>query len=348
MDRYSRQMDQREYIHTGLGYAVLGDAISALRAMPPGSVDLVVTSPPFDLSLAKEYGNLKGDRYLDWIETIGEEVHRVLKPSGSFVLDLGGSWTKGLPVRNLYQFRVLLRLVDVVGFHLAQDFYWWNPSRLPTPAEWVTIRRIRVKDAVNTIWWLSKTPYPKAGNRRVLQEYSRAMEGLFRTGYSARKRPSGHRISETFHRNNGGAIPPNLLAVANTDSGSAYLRYCAENDLAPHPARFPLQIPEFFIRFLTNQQDLVVDPFAGSCATGAVAESLDRRWICIELEERYLRGARGRFAHDLVGTTSARGEPAAAYRVTRLGQYSVSADEAQKEELAADGGRNRATGPDKQ
>jgi site-specific DNA-methyltransferase (cytosine-N4-specific) len=77
-------------------------------------------------------------------------------------------------------------------FHLAQEFFWWNPSKLPTPAEWVNIRRVRVKDAINCIWWLSRTPWPKASNRRVLIPYSDSMEELLKNGYKAKRRPSGH------------------------------------------------------------------------------------------------------------------------------------------------------------
>jgi site-specific DNA-methyltransferase (cytosine-N4-specific) len=180
-------------------------------------------------------------------------------------------------------------------FELAQDFFWWNPAKLPTPAEWVNIRRVRVKDAVNCIWWLSKTPYPKVSNRRVLQPYSDSMQDLLRNGYTPRLRPSGHDISSKFQRDNGGAIPPNLIALANTESNGGYQRYCRLHKLPEHPARFPAGLPAFFIRMLTNRGDLVLDPFAGSCVTGAVSEEMGRRWVCCELDQEYIEGARGRF-----------------------------------------------------
>lgn len=315
-----------DVFETELGRAVAADCSDILSRMDTESVDLVITSPPFDLQLAKEYGNLRGSDYLDWLEAISKEVLRVLKSTGSFVLDLGGAWNRGSPTRNLYQFRLLLRLVDDVGFHLAQDFYWWNPSRLPTPAEWVTIRRIRVKDAINTVWWLSKTEFPKSSNRRVLQEYSDSQRGLFRNGYKAQLRPSGHNISTTFGRDNGGAIPPNLLAAANTESTSSYSRYCKQIGLTPHPARFPVSIPEFFIRMLTDRGDLVVDPFAGSCTTGEAAEKLARRWLCVDVEQRYLEGGRGRFVEPAKTPTSG-SSGASTYSVARVDQYSARAEE---------------------
>jgi DNA modification methylase len=178
---------------------------------------------------------------------------------------------------------------------LDQEFYWWNPSKLPTPAEWVNVRRIRVKDAVNCVFWLSKTPWPKASNRRVLVPYSDSMNTLLENGYSAKLRPSGHDISDKFQVDNGGAIPPNLLAIPNTESNSYYLRYCRDRNIKPHPARFPSKLPEYFIRMLTDEDDFVFDPFGGSCVTGEVAERLQRRWLCCEIVEEYIEGAKGRF-----------------------------------------------------
>ncbi len=179
--------------------------------------------------------------------------------------------------------------------YLAQEFFWWNPARLPAPIEWVNVRRLRVKDGVNTVWWLSKTPFPKADNRRVLWPYSKQQRLLQLRGVAPAKRPSGHEITERFCQNNGGAIPPNLIALAHTESNSAYLRYCRQRGLKPHPARFPVGLPAFFIRFLTDPGDLVLDPFAGSLTTGEAAEALGRRWVCVEKEAEYVLGGIGRF-----------------------------------------------------
>jgi site-specific DNA-methyltransferase (cytosine-N4-specific) len=266
-----------------------------MEAMPPGSVNLVMTSPPFGLVRKKDYGNADADGYVEWFRPFGRLMRRVLADNGSLVIDIGGAWVKGQPTRSLYHYKLLIMLCEEVGFHLAQEFHWWNPARLPSPAEWVTIRRIRVKDAVNPVWWLSPTPWPKASNRRVLQPYSAAMVTLLNKGYKAKKRPSGHDISENFSTDNGAAIPPNLLAIANTDSNSYYQRYCKERDLPIHPARYPAELPEFFIRMLTDEGDVVLDPFAGSCITGEVCERLGRRWACVELDKEYVEGAKGRF-----------------------------------------------------
>jgi site-specific DNA-methyltransferase (cytosine-N4-specific) len=327
----------RLYHQTSLGQMVLGDALDVAAGIEDRSVDLIMTSPPFGLVRKKEYGNVPADEYVDWFIPFAEQFKRILKDTGSFVIDIGGAWNAGLPTRHLYHFKLLVALCEDYGFHLAQDFYWWNPSKLPTPAEWVTVRRIRVKDAINCVWWLSKTPWPKASNRRVLQPYSESMRVLLKNGYVAKKRPSGHDISEKFSIDNGAAIPPNILAIPNTESNSYYLRYCKEHDLKPNPARYPAELPEYFIRMLTDENDLVFDPFAGSCVTGEVCERLNRKWICVELIEEYLEGALGRFKKPSQrGKTFA--NEANYYRVFRPG---LLWNEIVNEPLPKDGGKTR-------
>lgn len=287
----------KQFHKTRWGKMFHGDSLLLLnRRLEPASVDLIVTSPPFGLVRKKKYGNVDADEYLAWFKPFGEAFRRVLKPSGSLVIDIGGAWIPGQPTRSLYHYELLIMLCRELGFHLAQDFFWWNPSKIPSPAEWVTVRRVRVKDAINCIWWLSPTPWPKASNRRVTVPYSESMKDLLKNGYQANVvRPSGHDISEKFSRGHGSAIPPNLIAVPNTESNSYYLRYCKEHGLPPHPARFPAAIPEYFIRMLTDPGDLIVDPFAGSCVSGEVAERLERKWACCDLVEAYLKGALARF-----------------------------------------------------
>ena len=304
---------KRSWFHTTTcGKIFHGDSYHFVSGLRENSTDLIVTSPPFGLVRAKDYGNVPADEYLDWFRPYATQFHRILKKSGSLVIDIGGVWNKGEPTRHLYHFELLIMLCKEYGFHLAQDFYWWNPAKLPTPAEWVTIRRIRVKDAVNKVWWLSKSPWPKACNRRVLQPYSDSMRDLLKNGYKPNLRPSGHDISSRFSTDNGAAIPPNLLAIANTESNSSYLRYCRDNGLKPHPARFPPELPEFFIRMLTDEGDNVLDPFAGSCATGEICERLKRKWTCVELRMDYLESALGRFDPDYASQSSngANGDPA--------------------------------------
>lgn len=282
---------------TDFGEMYEGDALDVMRGLVADGrrVKLIMTSPPFALLRKKSYGNEDADRYISWFLRFVGLYKDILQPDGSLVIDIGGSWLRGLPVRSTYHFELLIRLCKS-GFYLAQEFYHYNPSRLPTPAEWVTVRRLRVKDAINTVWWLVRDPFTPVDNRRVLRPYSDSMKGLIKNGYAAKVRPSGHEISKRFQKDNGGAIPPNLLTLANTESNSRYLRECRRLGIRPHPARFPRGLPEFFIKFLTDEGDTVLDPFAGSCVTGEAAEGLRRRWIGIEIDRTYVTGARVRFS----------------------------------------------------
>ncbi len=329
------------YHRTKLGRVFLGDSLDVMAKMRDGSVNLVMTSPPFALTRKKDYGNEQEDAYLEWFKAFAREFRRVLKDDGSLVIDLGGAWKPGQPVRSLYHFKLLIMLCEEFGFHLAQEFYWWNPSKLPSPAEWVNIRRIRVKDAINTVWWLSKTPWPRASNRRVLQPYSDSMKHLLANGYKAMLRPSGHDISEKFAIDNGASIPPNLIAIPNTESNSAYMRYCKAKEIKAHPARFPAALPEYFIRMLTDAGDLVFDPFGGSCITGEVAERLGRKWVCSELVEEYLIGAQGRFEKASEPPKVAKPQKGADDGYYRVPHPGILWNGGDPEPLPEDGGRKR-------
>ncbi|HKI03871.1 MAG TPA: site-specific DNA-methyltransferase [Thermoanaerobaculia bacterium] len=286
---------------TALGSFFLGDSLKLMKNLEDESVDLVVTSPPFALLREKEYGNKDQSDYVSWLCQFGREVLRTLKPSGSFVLDLGGAYQRGVPVRSLYNFEVLLRLCKEERFFLAEEFFWYNPAKLPSPIEWVNKRKIRAKDAVNTIWWLSKTEYPKANVSNVLAPYSKRMQLLLKDAkkfYTPKDRPSGHGISASFDKDNGGSIPSNLLQIPNTESNSSYIRLAKEFDLKVHPARFPKALPDFFIRFLTEPGDTVLDIFAGSNTTGESAEENNRRWMSFEIEKDYAIASALRFMDD--------------------------------------------------
>lgn len=324
----------KQYFRTELGTMFHGDSLGLMHeTLERDSIDLIMTSPPFGLVRKKSYGNEDADRYLKWFRPFAEGFRKVLKPSGSLVIDIGGSWKAGTPTRSLYHFDLLIMLCREFGFHLCQEHYWWNPAKLPSPAEWVNVRRVRVKDAVNCIWWLSPTPWPKANNRRVLAPYSDAMLNLLENGYDAKLRPSGHDISEKFGKHNGGSVPPNLLALANTESNGHYQDYCREKGLPIHPARYPAILPEYFIRLLTDPGDIVLDPFGGSCVTGEAAEYSLRRWLCCETSKPYLEGARARFEE-----RPARKNKEVSYQI--YPPCSVPADE-QEIALPEDGGRRR-------
>lgn len=314
---------------TGLGAAYCGDSLKVLKSNPlqeyRGQIHLVLTSPPFPLNTKKSYGNLQGEEYIRWIAKFAPLLRNMVTQDGSIVIEIGNAWMPGQPTMSTHVLEAFLRFLKMGDLHLCQEFIWYNPARLPSPVEWVNKERVRVKDAFTRIWWMSPSPHPKADNRKVLREYSPSMKRLIKTGkYNAGARPSEHHIgAESFNANNNGAIPPNvggadalpsldgvitpkgfteylqettnLLKASNTLSNDGYRRFCLERGAPVHPARMPSTLVEFFVKFLSDEGDTVLDPFAGSNTTGAVAQYLGRRWLSIETDWTYASHSIGRF-----------------------------------------------------
>lgn len=309
----------KEY-STKLGSMWYGMIESALEqkclTRKKGKVDLIFTSPPYPLQRKKKYGNKVGDEYLKWLRGLAPKIAALLKPNGSIVIELGNAWEPGAPEMSTLPLRSLLEFQEAANLKLCQHIIWHNPARLPSPAQWVTIDRVRLKDSFTHVWWMSKVPNPKADNRRVLIPYSKDMKTLLKNqNYNRGKRPSGHVISQSgFLKDQGGAIAPSvigssdtdrwpesLLRFSNTTWDSNYTNYCKQNNLPKHPAIMPVALAAFIIQFLTKPGDLVLDPFAGSNTTGVVAELLKRRWIAIESEKTYIDGSRSRFNGLILG-----------------------------------------------
>lgn len=299
--KHTSQSDDGLYYSTPKGrfYLGLSEEVLSKRSLKnlKGKIQLIFTSPPFPLNRKKKYGNLQGSEYASWLSSFATLLSEFLAPDGSIVIELGNAWNPGYPTISTLPLEAFLKFKETGNFHLCQEFICFNPARLPSPAQWVTIERIRVKDAFTRLWWFSQSPRPKADNRQVLKEYSPAMKKLLKTGkYNSGRRPSEHVIGEqSFLRDNDGAIAPNVIIAANTSSSDSYLEYCKENCLEHQPSRMPADLASFFVNFLTDKNDWVMDPFAGSNVTGAVAERLGRRWISIEPNEEYAKGSIGRF-----------------------------------------------------
>jgi site-specific DNA-methyltransferase (cytosine-N4-specific) len=291
--------------YTGKSEDILTSDLTELKS----KVQLILTSPPFPLNKKKRYGNLQGEEYKNWFINFADIFSNLLTDDGSIVIELGNSWEPGRPIQSLLRLESLLGFVNnrKANLKLCQEFVCYNPSRLPSPAHWVTINRIRTIDSFTHIWWMSKSDYPKANNKKVLRPYSKSMKMLLKKQkYNKGVRPSEHNISEKgFLKNNKGSImhnlieleqidddrdlrlPKNVFSISNTKSNDFFLRKCREKDIRPHPARMPLELANFFIEFLTDPGDIVLDPFAGSNTTGFCAEKLSRNWISIEAKEDY-------------------------------------------------------------
>ena len=303
-------MTNRLY-RTKYGEYIIGDSLkllaNGLKKKLKDKVQLIITSPPFPLNKKKKYGNLQGSEYKEWLSQFAIVFSDLLKKDGSIVIELGNSWEPNRPVQSLLHLESLIEFKKNGHLNLCQQFICYNPSRLPSPAAWVTVNRIRTIDSFTHVWWLSKTDNPKADNRKVLRPYSKSMLDLLKNQkYNSGVRPSEHRISKTsFLKKHGGSImhnvieldrmdenrdprlPNNVLSFANTNSNDHYLQECRKRSLKPHPARMPAKLVSFFVEFLTDPGDLVLDPFAGSNTTGFVAESLKRKWVSVEIDTKY-------------------------------------------------------------
>jgi hypothetical protein len=156
---------------TRLGRLIHGTAEEALSSETlrryQGKIDLVFTSPPFPLNRKKKYGNLKGQEYIDWLAGFALKLRPYLKRRGSIVMEVGNAWEPGHPVMSTLSLRALLSFLDTGNFLLCQQFIYNNPSRLPGPAQWVTVERIRVKDSYSHLWWMSQMDRPKGFNKQV-------------------------------------------------------------------------------------------------------------------------------------------------------------------------------------
>lgn len=290
---------------------------SYLRRYYRNKFQLIITSPPFPLNQKKKYGNLQGEEYKQWFIDLAPIFSDLLSDKGSLVIEIGNSWEKGRPVQSLLHLEYLLGLVNhpTANLRLIQEFIVYNPSRLPSPAQWVTVNRIRTVDSYTHVWWISKTDNPKADNSKVLRPYSKRMKMLIeKKKYNSGERPSEHNISKNgFMKDNGGSIAHNLLELepidfdkevrlpgsvlkfSNTSSNDYFSKKCREENIPLHPARMNPGLISFFVDFLTDKNDLVLDPFAGSNTTGYVTEKAKRKWIAIEVNKEYAKNSALRF-----------------------------------------------------
>lgn len=312
---------KKEFYKTEFGKYYLGNSdgllVKQLYDEIKGKVQLLFTSPPFPLNNKKKYGNLNGEDYKKWFIELAELFSDILAEDGSIVIELGNAWESKRPVQSLLHLESLIGFVNnpKANLRLCQQFICYNPSRLPSPAQWVTINRIRTIDSFTHVWWMAKSDFPKANNSKILRPYSESMKKLLkRQSFNAGLRPSGHRISEKgFMKKHKGSIahnlieiepikedkavrlPVNVLSIANTRANDYFMKACEEKGITPHPARMPLDLAAYFIAFLTDPGDLVLDPFAGSNTTGYCAEKLNRKWISIEIDQEYAKQSVYRF-----------------------------------------------------
>ncbi|HEX7121445.1 MAG TPA: DNA methyltransferase, partial [Gemmatimonadaceae bacterium] len=286
---------------TNLGAAVWGDCVDVFKSFDE-PIHLVVTSPPYCLAKPRAYGNPSQVEYVDFIVRAMEPVVRNLVPGGSICLNVSNDiFAPGSPARSMYCERLLLALHERLGLQLMDRLVWDNPSKAPGPVKWASLERVHLNVSWEPIYWLTNDPARvRADNRRVLEPHTEKHLRLIAAGGEQRTvsyADGAYRLHPgRFGMATDGRIPRNVLTRGHRCADT--LRYRADAaalGLPVHGAVMPISIPDFLIRFLTQPDDMVVDPFGGTVKTGKAAERLGRRWCVTDTVLEYLRGGAERF-----------------------------------------------------
>ena len=280
---------------TRSGKAYAGDAMELIKHIPDGSISLIVTSPPYALKNGKKYGNVDSMAYVRWFMPFVDEFYRVLREDGNLVLSIGRDMTIGTLAESPWNFKLFAELRENEKFYLKGEFAWAGPTPSSVPEEWIRVKRVGIKDAVNYVWWFTKNSRFNYGRKNALSPYiSKVMRTIERRKY-AELRSVEYNADGPVLRDYRYSVLIKFLTVGDRESDRRYVEACRNHNVKAHPARYPLRLPEFFIKYLTERGDVVLDPFAGSNTTGEAAEGIGRLWIAFEINSEYLDGSMFRF-----------------------------------------------------
>ena len=286
---------------TDLGIAILGTCESVFTRIE-SPISLMISSPPYPLAKARGYGNPSEDQYVNWVCNTLEPVVRNLVDGGSICLNVSNDiFVSGSPGRSMYRERLLLALHDRLGLQLMDQLIWSNPSKPPGPVQWASIHRVQLNVGYEPIYWLSNNPRAvRSDNRRVLKEHSERHLRLIQKGGEQREQTfsdGAYRIHPgRFGNKTTGSVPKNVLEFGHSCADQReYKKSARAAGLPAHGAPMPLKLASFLVEFLSEPEDLVVDPFGGSFTTAKAAERLGRRWISTECMAEYVLGAASRF-----------------------------------------------------
>lgn len=282
---------------TDLGVAIWGRSQDVFGSINE-PIALCVTSPPYPLRQARAYGNPNESHYVDFICSSLEPIVGNLVPGGSIVLNISNDiFESKSPARSLYVERLIIALHDRLGLSLMDRMPWVNLSKPPGPTHWACVKRVQLTTAYEPIFWFTNDPRRvRSDNRRVLEPHTERHTRLMQAGGARRTAEYGdgaYKIRpDSYGRITEGKIPRNVIQRGHSCNDTrAYRDFADTLGLPSHGAMQPTSIPDFFIRFLTEPDELVVDPFGGTIRTGLAAERLGRRWLVTEWILQYVRGA---------------------------------------------------------
>lgn len=250
----------------------LGDCKEVVKELPGNSVDLIFTSPPYADQRKTTYGGVHPDKYVDWFLPLSKELLRVLKPSGTFVLNIKEKVTEG--ERSTYVMELILAMRQQ-GWLWTEEFIWHKKNSYP--GKWPN----RFRDA-----WERLLQFNKDKKFAMYQD-----EVMVPMGDWAKSRL--RKLSDTDKRRDpskvGSGFGKNISNWLNRDKAypSNVLHLATECSNKKHSAAFPEELPEWFIKLFTREGDTVLDPFMGSGTTNLVAQRMKRNSIGIEIMQEY-------------------------------------------------------------
>jgi len=257
----------------------LGDTMRLAKELPDDSIDLVVTSPPYadTVSYGHEVKIFNPEDYIDWFLPLFHEASRFLKPTGSFILNINDRATNG--ERSIYVFELVTRIVKESGLKLFDRYIWFKKSALPMPGD------KRLNDRIEYIFHFVKDGKKfKTNTDRVREPYEEISLRRFKSKVHGNDIINKNGTTELSQR--GSSKPHPLgkkpITVFRFDTGSA-LRGLK------HPAPFHPQLPEFFIKWLTDEEDIILDPFMGGGTTAVASMKLGRNFIGFDVNPEYIK-----------------------------------------------------------
>ena len=286
---------------TKLGVAIWGDCRTVFQSLDE-PIHLCLTSPPYCLAQPRAYGNPTQADYVDFVCSSLEPIVRNLVPGGSICLNVSNDiFDRGLPSRSLVRERLVIALHDRLGLHRMDELIWVNSSKAPGPIAWASKKRVQLNVEWEPIYWLTNDPSRvRSDNRRVLQPHSERHLKLMAGGGETRDTSfadGANRIRPgSFGRVTEGRIPRNVINAGHRCARQSPARVAAkEAGLPVHGAAMPFSVADFLVRFLTEEDELVVDHFGGIQSTPDAAEANGRRWISSELHYEYAYAGGFRF-----------------------------------------------------
>lgn len=267
--------------HVKLNTIHCGDSKKILRSMADNSVDLIITSPPYADSRKKTYGGIPPDSYVDWFLPISKELLRVLKPSGSFVLNIKERVSNG--ERHTYVLELILALRQQ-GWLWTEEYIWHKKNCYP--GKWPN----RFRDAWERCLHFTKDRHFKMFQEEVMVDMGDWAHSRLRNLSSTDLQRDESKVGSGFGKKIANWIGRDKVYPSNV------LHMATECSNTRHSAAFPIALPEWFIKAFTEKDDVVLDPFLGSGTSAIAAAQLDRSYIGIEIQKEYCKIAEQRLA----------------------------------------------------